>query len=150
MCGTQKTVCLKKFIVGNTPIRKATVFSDYLAEREDEFGGVVTFYKSPMEQMWTDSGPNVPHYPVLAEQWWQNIAPAISGDITCQEAMDRVAYAMDDLMGKMRLAKFSPKLNPKKSKEYWLNQPGAPWPEIKGRETPKTVDYDELIKQWKR
>lgn len=147
---TSKTVCLKKFIVGNTPIRKSTVFSDYLAEREDEFGGVITFYKSPVEQMWTDSGPNVPHYPVLAEQWWQNIAPAISGDITCQEAMDRVAYAMDDLMGKMRLAKYSPKLNPKKSKEYWLNQPGAPWPEIKGRETPKTVDYDELIKQWQR
>ena len=113
-------------------------------------GGAISFYKSPMEKMWTDSGPNVPHYPVLAEQWWQNIAPAITGDITCQEAMDKVAYAMDDLMGKMKLEKYSPKLNEKKSKEYWLSQPGAPWPEIKEREKPITVDYDELIKKWRK
>ena len=31
-----KTVCLKKFLVGKTPIRKSTVNSDYLAKREGD------------------------------------------------------------------------------------------------------------------
>ena len=147
-----KSVALSKFVAGNCPVRKSTVFSEHAAKMEAEgtMGGAISFYKSPMEKMWTDSGPNVPHYPVLSEQWWQNIAPAITGDITCQEAMDKVAYAMDDLMGKMKLEKYSPKLNPKKPQEYWLNQPGAPWPPIEGRGEAKTIDYDELIKQWRQ
>ena len=77
-----KTVCLKKFMEGKTPIRKSTVHSDYLASREGDFGGLITFYKSSVENQWTDSGPNVPHYPLLAEQWWQNIAPAVTGEVT--------------------------------------------------------------------
>jgi glycerol transport system substrate-binding protein len=142
-----KTVCLKKFMVGKTPIRNSTVNSDYLAEREGDFGGLVTFYKSKVEHMWTDSGPNVPHYPLLAEQWWKNIAPAVTGDKTPQEAMDGIAFAMDDLMGKMRLKKFSPELNEKKPREFWLEKPGAPKAEMPDQE-PKTMPYEELIKEW--
>ncbi len=144
-----KSVSLKKFLVGKTPIRKSTVNSDYLAEREGDFGGLITFYKSSAESMWTDSGPNVPHYPVLAEQWWQNIAPAVTGDVTPQEAMDNIGTAMDDLMGKMQLEKFSPKLNEEKSREFWLNQPGAPKPE-RPDQKPKTMAYEELVESWKQ
>ncbi|MCH8332700.1 hypothetical protein IIC65_02110 [Candidatus Sumerlaeota bacterium] len=143
-----KSVSLKKFLIGRTPIRKSTVMSEYLAEREGDFGGIITFYKSSAEPMWTDSGPNVPHYPLLAEQWWQNIAPAITGDVTPQQAMDNIAEAMDDLMGKMKLKKYSPALNEKRSREYWLAQPGSPKAERPDQE-PKTMAYEELVEMWK-
>lgn len=143
-----KTVDLKKFLVGNTPIRKSTIFSDYLTERADYYGGLIEFYRSPEEKKWTDSGPNVPHYPMLAEQWWKNIAPAVTGAVTPQEAMDNIAYAMDDIMSKLRLKKFPPVLNEKKDRQYWLNQPGSPKPERPDQE-PRTMPYDDMLKQWK-
>jgi len=68
---SSKSVSLKKFIVGGTPVRKSTIFSDWCTEHEGEMGGLITFYRSPVEVLWTDSGPNVPHYPLLAEQWWK-------------------------------------------------------------------------------
>lgn len=142
-----KTVCLKKFLVGKTPIRKSTVNSDYLAKREGDFGGLITFYKSTVENMWTDSGPNVPHYPLLAEQWWQNIAPAVTGEVTPQEAMDNIARVMDELMGKMKLNKYSPNLNPEITEKEWLNRPGSPKP-FRSDNEPKTIPYDELIETW--
>ena len=142
-----KTVCLKKFMVGKTPIRKSTVNSDYLANREGDFGGLITFYKSTVENMWTDSGPNVPHYPLLAEQWWQNIAPAVTGEVTPQQAMDNIARVMDELMGKMNLKKYSPNLNPEIPENEWLNRPGSPKP-FRADNEPKTIPYDELIKTW--
>ena len=142
-----KTVCLKKFLVGKTPIRKSTVNSDYLAKREGDFGGLITFYKSTVENMWTDSGPNVPHYPLLAEQWWQNIAPAVTGEVTPQEAMDNIARVMDELMGKMKLNKYSPNLNPEITEKEWLNRPGSPKP-FRADNEPKTIPYDELIETW--
>ena len=143
-----KTVDLKKFLVGNTPIRKSTIFSDYLAEHADYYGGLIEFYRSPEEKKWTDSGPNVPHYPMLAEQWWKNIAPAVTGAVTPQEAMDKIAYTMDDIMSKLRLKKFRPVLNEKKDREYWLNQPGAPKPE-RPDQAPRTMPYDDMLQQWK-
>ncbi len=147
---SSKTVSLRKFIEGRTPVRKSTVFSDYLAKEEEKgtYGGIVTFYKSPVEYMWTDSGPNVPHYPLLAEQWWKNIATAVTGETTPQESMDNLARDMDDLMGKMNLVQFSPELNPERDPQYWLDQPGSPKPE-RPDEEPRTIAYEELIKQWK-
>jgi len=143
-----KTADLKRFMVGKTPIRISTINSDYLTSREGDFGGLITFYRSKARVLWTDSGLNVPHYPLLAEQWWKNIAPAVTGDVTPQEAMDNIANAMDDLMGKMKLPKYSPVLNEKKSKEYWLSQPGSPKPERPDGK-PQTMTYEELIKRWK-
>lgn len=143
-----KSVSLKKFMVGKTPVRQSTVHSEYLAEREGDFGGLLTFYKSDVEKLWTDSGPNVPHYPLLAEQWWQNIAPAVTGEVTPQEAMDNIAKAMDDLMSKMDLAAFSPVLNEEKPAQYWLDQPGSPKAERPDQE-PKTMSYEELVEMWK-
>ncbi len=143
-----KSVCLKKFMVGKTPIRKSTVNSKYLAGREGDFGGLITFYKSKAEKMWTDSGPNVPHYPILAEQWWKNIAPAVTKDVTPQVAMDNIAKKMDSLMGKMRLKKFSPKLNEEKDAAEWLKKPGSPKAE-RPDQKPMTMPYEKLIEKWK-
>jgi glycerol transport system substrate-binding protein len=145
---TSKTLALKKFLVGNTPIRKSTIFSDYLKDKDAEYGGVLKFYKSKYQTLYTDSGVNVPHYPLLAEQWWKHIAPALLGDITAEAAMNNLAKSMDNLMGKMKLPVLNPKLNPEKSKEYWYNQPGAPWPEIKEREKPETMNYEKLVEKW--
>ncbi|MEA1939098.1 MAG: ABC transporter substrate-binding protein [Candidatus Caldatribacteriota bacterium] len=146
---SSKTVSLKKFIVGGTPVRKSTLFSDWCSEHEGEMGGLITFYRSPVENMWTDSGPNVPHYPLLAEQWWKYISRAVTGELTAQEAMDGLAAKMDELMGKMRLPKYSPKLNEKKSAEYWLSQPGSPKAE-RAPEQGKTMAYDDMLKQWEQ
>lgn len=142
-----KTVSVKKFNEGMTPVRLSTVTSDYWQEHEGDLGGIVTFYKSPDEKKYTDTGPNVPHYPLLAEQWWKYISRATSGELTPVETMDGIAAEMDDLMGKINLPKLSPELNEPRSREYWLNQPGAPKAE-RGPEEPKTIQYEELIKQW--
>lgn len=143
-----KTVSLKKFNTGFTPVRHSTVNSEYWDEHEGSLGGIVTFYRSPMISMWTDSGLNVPHYPLLAEQWWDWISRAVTEELTPQEAMDGLAATMDDLMSKMRLPRYSPILNEKQPAEYWLSQPGAPKAE-RPPEEPKTIPYDELIQQWK-
>jgi len=142
-----KTVELKKFTIGGTPVRKSTIFSDYLTARKDYYGGIIDFYRSQERKKWTGTGANVPDYPALSAIWWPNIARAISGELTPQQAMDAIGKAMDDAMGKMRMAKFSPKLNEPRDPEYWLAQPGSPKPE-RPEEKPQTVDYDELIKQW--
>ncbi len=143
-----KTVSLKKFLVGGTPVRKSTVFSTYLDPIKDKWGGLIDFYRSPEEKKWTDTGLNVPHYPALSAVWWPYISKAISGELTPQEAMNAIADSQDKLMGKMHLARYSPKLNPVKTEAYWLKQPGAPKP-WRPRPEPKTVSYDELIKQWR-
>ncbi len=142
-----KSVSLKKFLVGGTPVRKSTVFAKYLDPIKDNWGGLIDFYRSPEEKKFTGTGLNVPHYPALSSLWWPNIAKAISGELTPQEAMNAIAEGQDKLMAQMRLAKYSPKLNPLKPEEYWLNRPGAPKP-YRPRPKPVTVAYDELIKQW--
>ncbi len=143
-----KTVSLKKFLIGKTPNRKSTIKSDYLAGRDEDFGGLVSFFNSPIEKKWTDSGLNVPHYPLLSQLWWRNIATAISGETTPQESMDALASAMEGLMGKMQLEKYSPELSTPKGEEFWLKQPGAPKAE-RPDNIPETMDYLELIKMWK-
>ena len=144
-----KSVSLKKFLVGGTPVRKSTVFHPYLTKRSYKWGGLVEFYRSPQEKLWTDSGPNVPHYPALSGLWWINIASALKGDRTPQEAMTHLAMQQDELMGKLKLVRFSPDLNPLSPREYWLKKKGAPKPE-RVRPKPATVSYDELIKQWQQ
>ncbi|MBF0224057.1 MAG: carbohydrate ABC transporter substrate-binding protein [Desulfobacterales bacterium] len=142
-----KSVSVKKFLVGGTPTRKSTVFHPYLTANSAEYGGVIEFYRSPEEKKWTDSGLNVPHYPALSGLWWINIASAITKEKTPQQAMTNLAMQQDEVMSKLKLAKFSPKLAEVKDRKYWLDQPGAPKQELP-EETPKTVPYDELIQQW--
>lgn len=142
-----KTVAVDKFIAGGTPVRRSTIFSEYLTANKAHYGGLIDFYRSSDAQMWTDTGLNVPDYPLLSSIWWLNIARAIEGEISAQEAMDNIALQMDNAMANMNMAYLSPQLNPISSPDYWLSQPGAPKPE-RPPNLPQTIPYDELILQW--
>lgn len=142
-----KSVSVKKFLVGGTPVRKSTVSHPHILENAYYWGGMVAFYRSPERKKWTPTGRNVPHYPALSGLWWSFIAEAIKGQSTPQEAMTGLARAQDEAMAKLKLDKYSPKLNPLGSREDWLNRPGAPKPERKPQK-PETISYEELLKQW--
>jgi len=145
-----KSVSLKKFLVGNTPNRKSTVFHPmWNEETMKPYGGLIEFYRSPERKLFTDTGLNVPDYPLLQEQWWHFISMAVTGEKTPAEAMQALAQKEDQLMGRLRLPLLSPKLAEPKGADYWLAQPGSPKPEIKDREQPLTISYDELVKRWK-
>lgn len=144
-----KSVSVKKFLVGGTPVRKSTVFHPYLTRHSYKWGGLVEFYRSPQEKLWTDSGPNVPHYPALSGLWWVNIASAINGEKTPEEAMADLARQQDELMARLKLKKYAPRLNPLLDRDIWLKRAGAPKP-FRPRPEPETVSYDKLVKQWKR
>jgi len=146
-----KTVDLKKSIVGVTFIRYSTINSKYMDEHKDEFGGMIDFYRSDIERLYTDTGLNIPHYGLMAEQFWNIIADAVAGTLTSQQAMDKLAYKEDELLGKLKLKVCSPKLNPKLTREEWLDKskhPGSPWPEIKGDPKPATMSYEDMLKKW--
>jgi len=147
---SSKTVSLKKFLIGGTPVRKSTVNSDYLTENAADFGGLIEFYRSPVENQWTDSGPNVPDYPKLSQLWWENIASAITGEATAQEALDNLAEQQDAIMARLERANLpvcGPVLNEEQDPEFWLSQPGSPKAE-REPEDPVTVPYEELLLEW--
>ena len=149
---TAKTTSLKKSIVGLTFIRDSDIRSDYFTENAAKYGGLVEFYRSPARVQWTPTGTNVPDYPKLAQLWWQNIAPAITGEKTAQEAMDSLAAAQDDVLARLEragLKECSPKLNPEQDAQYWFDQPGAPYPKLEDEKgAPETISYDTLIQTW--
>ena len=150
---TSKTVSLKKTLVGLTPIRESDLLSDAMTEAAPRLGGLVEFYRSPARVSWTPTGTNVPDYPKLASLWWQNIATAVSGETTAQEALDNLAAQQDGILE--RLARHDvqgecgPLLNPERPVQEWLDTPGAPKPKL-ANEKPQgqTVPYDELIATW--
>ena len=152
-----KTVSLKKTHVGLTPIRDSDIRHASFTERSPKLGGLVEFYRSPDRVQWTPTGVNVPDYPKLAQLWWQNIGDVNSGTFTPQQAMDRLAGEMDQVMARMQVADENakvyggcgPRLNEKRSKDYWFKQPGEPKPKL-ANEKPqgKTIAYDTLIKRW--
>lgn len=144
-----KSIGLAKFMNGNTPFRKSQVFADYWnKDNMKKYGGLLEFFRSPARKLFTDTGLNVPDYPLLQERWWHAVSSAITGEKTPEQAMQGLAGEMDNLMGKLRLPVLSPKLSEPKDAEFWLAQPGDPKPEIEGKGEPKTIAYDELIKQW--
>ncbi len=149
-----KTVSLKKTHVGLTPIRDSDIRDPSFTERAPMLGGLVEFYRSPARVQWTPTGTNVPDYPKLAQLWWQNVADAVTGDKTPQEAMDSLAEQQDNVMERIERAGIQgdcgPKLNEPRDAQYWFDQPGAPKPKL-ANEKPQgiTVDYDELVKSWK-
>jgi glycerol transport system substrate-binding protein len=148
-----KTVSLKKTHVGLTPIRESDIQHASFTERAPKLGGLVEFYRSPARVQWTPTGTNVPDYPKLAQLWWQNVADAVTGDKTPQQAMDSLAEQQDKVLERLERAgvqgECGPKLNKPQDPSYWLNLPGAPKPKL-ANEKPQgeTVDYDELIKSW--
>ena len=154
---TSKTVDVKKSDVGLTFIRDSTVRHQHFTERASKLGGLVEFYRSPDRVAWSPTGINVPDYPKLAQIWWQQIGDVNSGAFTPQEAMDRLAGEMDQVMSRMQKADEAanvyggcgPRLNEERDPSYWLNQPGSPKAKLTN-EKPKgvTVSYDSLIKRW--
>lgn len=150
---TSKTVSLKKSHVGLTIIRDSDIRHESFTARAAELGGLVEFYRSPARVQWTPTGTNVPDYPRLAQLWWQHIGDASSGAKTPQQAMTALAVAQDRLMQRLEradiLGECGPKLNERRSREYWLSQPGAPKPKLANEKPdPITIDYDELLRSW--
>src|SRR5215470_6007618 len=150
---TAKTTSLKKSIVGLTFIRDSDIHSDYFTQNADKYGGLIEFYRSPARVAWTPTGNNVPDYPKLAQLWWQNVALAVTGEKTPQQAMDNLAEEMDQVMARLEragMAKCAPKLNAKGDPNKWLSDKGAPWKKL-ANEKPKgeTIAYDTLLNAWK-
>ncbi len=152
---TSKTVSLKKTLVGLTPIRDSDLNSAAMAEAAPRLGGLVEFYRSPARTAWTPTGTNVPDYPKLAQLWWSNVANAVSGAVTPQQAMDTLAAEQDRVLERLERAGIQgpcgPRLNPEEAPEAWLARPGAPKPKLDQEKPPgQTVPYDELIEAWRQ
>ncbi len=139
-----KSVSLKKFIIGNTPVRKSTVHSDYLSRNRESYGGLIEFYRSRERKKWTDSGPNVPYYAGMSALWQDNIARAINESLTPKEALDRLADQQDGIMEELTLPLYNPVLNPVEDEEIWLSRPGSPKKE-RAEEAPRTINYERLV-----
>lgn len=143
-----KSVALKRFINDAALVRKSTLYSEYVSQNSRKYGGLIEFARSPAIKKFTDSGPNVAHYPKMSRLWWNYISQAIEGKKTPQTALDLLAQEMDKTMAQLDLPFYTPVLNEKKSREYWLQMPGSPKASIDQRPEPKTILYEELLSQW--
>ena len=151
---TSKSVSLKKTLTGLTPIRQSDLDTQEMTDIAPNWGGLVEFYRSPARVQWSPTGTNVPDYPKLAQLWWQNVAEAVTGERTPQEAMDNLATSMDRVLQRLERAgiggECAPKLNEERDAQYWFDQPGAPKAKL-ANEKPQgeTVKYDDLIAEWR-
>jgi glycerol transport system substrate-binding protein len=154
---TSKTVDTKKSHTGLTFIRDSTVKHPSFTERAPKLGGLVEFYRSPDRVKWTPTGINVPDYPKLAQVWWQQIGDVNSGAFTPQEAMDRLAGEMDQIMARMQAADekqnvyggCGPRLNPEVDASQWLGKEDGPAAKLANEKEPgETIAYEEIIKRW--
>ncbi len=148
-----KTVSLEKLMAGLTPIRESDIFSEQMTEMAPRLGGLVEFYRSPNESNWTPSSTNVPDYPRMAPLWWQNLAPAVSGEISPQEALDNLAGDLDNVMARLARAGvfevYAPNLNEERDPQEWLDEPGSPKAKLDDeRPQGETVPYDEMMEAW--
>jgi len=151
-----KTVDVKKSQVGLTFIRDSTINHASFTERAPKLGGLVEFYRSPDRVLWSPTGINVPDYPKLAQLWWQNIGDVNSGAFTPQQAMDRLAGEMDQVMARMQNADekakvyggCGPRLNEEKPASDWLGKGGAKAKLANEKPQGETIAYEELIKRW--
>jgi glycerol transport system substrate-binding protein len=148
-----KTVSLKKTLVGLTPVRESDLESQAMTEAAPRLGGLVEFYRSNARNLWTPTGSNVPDYPRLAQLWWANVAEAVTGSKSAQQAMDNLASQQDRILQRLERSRVQgecgPKLNEARSADYWFAQPGAPKPKL-ANEKPQgeTMPYEQLIKSW--
>jgi glycerol transport system substrate-binding protein len=153
-----KTLDVKKSHVGLTFIRDSSINHASFTERAPKLGGLVEFYRSPDRVLWSPTGINVPDYPKLAQLWWQNIGDVNSGAFTPQQAMDRLANEMDQVMARMQRADekakvyggCGPRLNDEKPAAEWLGKGGAKAKLANEKPKGETVVYEELIKRWSK
>jgi glycerol transport system substrate-binding protein len=150
---------VKKSHVGLTFIRDSTVKHASFTERAPKLGGLVEFYRSPDRVVWSPTGVNVPDYPKLAQLWWQQIGDVNSGAFKPQQAMDRLAAEMDQVMARMQAADEAnktyggcgPRLNEEKDPSEWLGKPDGPAAQLENEKPQgETIDYDELIQRWQK
>jgi len=139
-----KSISLKKTIVGLTPFRKSDINSKVFSDLAPKLGGLVEFYQSKARELWTPTGTNVPHYPLLSPGWWRTVPKVVAGGLSPQQAMDELAEYLDN--GLMELSKnkgtrCTPKLNKPKDPKYWLSKKGAPKPKLKN-EKPQGRTYN--------
>ncbi|RUR45014.1 ABC transporter substrate-binding protein [Vreelandella populi] len=148
-----KTVSLEKLMHGLTPIRESDIFSEQMSEMAPKLGGLVEFYRSPNESNWTPTGTNVPDYPRMAPLWWQNLAPVMSGEVSPQEGLDKLAAELDNTMNRLARANvfdsYAPALNEEEDPQVWFDREGAPKPKL-DNEMPQgtTVPYEEMMEAW--
>ncbi|MEX0807732.1 MAG: ABC transporter substrate-binding protein [Dongiaceae bacterium] len=152
-----KTVSLRKSHVGLTIIRDSDIDHESFTERAPYLGGLVEFYRSPDRVNWTPTGVNIPDYPKLAQLWWQQIGDVNSGAFTPQEAMDRLAGEMDQVMARMQQADeeagiyggCGPRLNEEVDPADWLGRPDGPKALLENEKPQgETIPYDELVERW--
>ena len=150
-----KTTSLKKLMVGLTPIRESDIESEAFGQRSEELGGLVEFYRSPARERWTPTGINIPDYPALFPKWSEWIAKAASGELSPQKALDGLAKAQDQVLGRLgqgsEQSYCKPSLYVDRGREFWLSQEGAPKAQLsQEQENPEgeTIRYDELIQRW--
>ncbi|MGV8989151.1 MAG: ABC transporter substrate-binding protein [Cypionkella sp.] len=155
-----KTVDVKKSHVGLTFIRESTIQDKSFTDRAKDLGGLIEFYRSPARVQWTPTGTNVPDYPKLAQLWWQNIGDASSGAKSVQEAMDSLCAEQEKVMARIEKSGVQGDIGPKMAEEHDLAfwsadaaSKGNLAPQMKlenEKETPMTINYDELIKSWQK
>jgi glycerol transport system substrate-binding protein len=96
----------------------------------------------------------VPDYPKLAQLWWPNVADALAGVVSPQQAMDNLARQQDEVLGRLERSGIQgacgPTLGAEESPQLWFDRPGAPKPKV-ANEKPKgtTVPYEALIAAWR-
>ena len=152
---TAKSVSLKKTLVGLTPIRESDLQAPAMTALAPRLGGLVEFYRSPARTAWTPTGTNVPDYPKLAQLWWANVASAVSGELSPQAAMDKLAQQQDRVLARLERhgaqGDCGPQLAEEMPAEHWLAQPGAPKPRLPNEKPQgQTVPYDALINAWRQ
>ncbi|MGS0674622.1 ABC transporter substrate-binding protein [Shewanella sp. 0m-4] len=146
-----KTVSLKKFLKGYTPVRLSDLESKQVTELAPYLGGLIEFYRSRGRQVWTPTGNNVPDYPGIAKYWWRHIAMVVEGDKTAQQALDQMAQVVDEHLASLEhsdMQRCEPKLNPITSIEAWLESPGAPKMINNDKPKGRTLPYEEAIRVW--
>jgi glycerol transport system substrate-binding protein len=154
-----KTVDVKKSQVGLTFIRDSTVRHQSFTDRAPKLGGLVEFYRSPDRVRWSPTGINVPDYPKLAQLWWQQIGDVNSGAFSPQEAMDRLASEMEQVMARMEAADKAnntyggcgPRLSEPKDPSEWLGKADGPKAKLENEKEPgQTIAYEEIVKRWQQ
>ena len=99
----------------------------------------------------------MPDYPKLAQIWWQQIGDVNAGTFTPQEAMDRLAAEMDQVMARMQAVDESdnvyggcgPRLNEEQDPSEWLGKDDGPAAKLENEKPQgETISYDELVKRW--
>ena len=154
-----KTVDVKKSQGGLTFIRNSTANHESFTERAPKLGGLVEFYRSPDRVRWSPTGINVPDYPKLAQLWWQQIGDVNSGAFSPQEAMDRLAAEMEQVMARMEAADkqantyggCGPRLAEPKDPSEWLGKEDGPKAKLENEKVPGvTMAYDDIVARWKQ